>query len=171
MVNTQSKGKYHKTTFSPPKIDNISEELTNNKSYPHSKDFTSSPDFLEKMENITNNYLNYWKEQVITNLNPIYQFNNTKETENYISFNEDLIPLLKEAPKTINKFFPNYEKLILEYVRDSEFDFGNLFLYISTNCSTDEAIERIKKINRALFNSEHSKALPKIIIYVKFHQV
>jgi hypothetical protein len=146
----------------------VYELVSLDKSRPSYEKLSDSNKFVNKMKEITKEYLNYNKNQINKELHPIYYFNNQQETEEYILYHDDLIPLLKVAPKIIDKYFPEKEQLILEYVPDSEFDYGELFLYIKTNCTADEAITNMKNINQDLFYSEYSKALPKVIIYVKF---
>ncbi|NEP42081.1 MAG: hypothetical protein F6K35_23805 [Okeania sp. SIO2H7] len=78
-------------------------------------------------------------------LKQFYTFRDSKRVVQFLEKHPFLLPLLLEAPKQINTFFPG-DELFLEVAIDPEAaspEDNELFLLIVTNIDPEEAVEKL----------------------------
>jgi len=97
-----------------------------------------------------------------------YTFHNSFETTKFIKNNSFLVPLLLEAEKVIREYFTD-EELFLEVIHDAEdIDFEELIIFIHTNLSPKEALDRLDKIDEEWWIDASIKSKGKLNINIEF---
>jgi len=97
-----------------------------------------------------------------------FVFRGSKRVLSFLGRNPYLVPLLTEAGKEINKYFPEPE-LFLEIVSDPDgVDPDQLFLYISTDLPPSEARPKLKALDREWWLSALDKAQGKLCISLEY---
>ena len=97
-----------------------------------------------------------------------YTFHNSFETTKFIKNNSFLVPLLLEAEKVIREYFTD-DELFLEVIHDAEdIDFEELIIFIHTNLSPKEALDRLDKIDEEWWIDASIKSKGKLNINIEF---
>ncbi|HEY9848337.1 MAG TPA: hypothetical protein V6D28_02675 [Leptolyngbyaceae cyanobacterium] len=82
----------------------------------------------------------------IQSLQELYAFREPAKILHFLDKLPFLVPVLLEVPNKIGQYFRNYQ-LFLEVVNDPEIiDYQQLFILISTNISTDEAMDKLDRL-------------------------
>jgi len=86
-----------------------------------------------------NSYYLYFYN-VLEQIEKSYILENPREVKEYLLDNNDLIPIVNEAPEYINRIF-GYVPIFLELHHDPEENWDELFIVIKTNYPPEKAVE------------------------------
>jgi hypothetical protein len=91
-------------------------------------------------------------ESEIRSLEQLYTFRGRAEVSRFLEKHSSLIPLLFEAYSKFGNYFGPYPRVSLEVVRDPEVQgFVELFGYIMTRLTPEEAGKRLQRFDRGWF--------------------
>jgi hypothetical protein len=105
----------------------------------------------------------------ILSLEQLYTFRGRLEVQRFLEEYPVLAPLLLEAYGKIGSYFGPYPEVALEVVTDPEAaDDRQLFAFIGTCLSPDEALDRLEQFDKSWWLSALDRAEGNLCIHVEF---
>jgi hypothetical protein len=102
-------------------------------------------------------------------LERLYTFRRRAEVSQFLEKHPFLVPLLLEAYSEFGNYFGPYPQVFLEVVTDPEAaDDRQLFAFISTRLSPDEALDRLEQFDKSWWLSALDRAEGNLCIHVEF---
>lgn len=110
-----------------------------------------------------------YTERLLGRLHERYEFRNEAAVETYIERHPSLCSLLTHAHDKIRKYFGPDTCAVLDVIKDNEVDdVERLFIFIQTDLSADEALDRLDELYEQWWLDALSTVRPKLSIDVEF---
>ena len=109
------------------------------------------------------------KEPTPEALEKLYTYRRPNEVKGYIKAYPFLVPLLVEAHDKIREYFEPQSEVVLEVVTDPEADDEReLFAFIQTNCTPEEALDRLNRLDQEWWLDASLRSEEKLCIHTEF---